>query len=253
MDGIVKPDGPNDSIDTYDFVFLHRTLPSYVEESLEDLAIRIFGLTGKDNLVCVTGGGDEEMQLGGRIISVLSGINTAEDFLRLPWHLVQEGFQGTAQELKQILTEARCELLVSFLLLSQGYLSTFASYDQETGKWGPPPISEALAEMGFSEEMSEEHRERINPILAESDSSENLCSAQWWLEPFGVISDGRPDAIKGSRFLASLKKEWSMRESESLPPSFRRMVLSLLRGKELVSPALVASAYLEITRRLSDL
>lgn len=191
-----------------------------------------------------------------RNVNTLKLKGTLEAFYKMGAAEAEEivigNWKNVAPPLRRLFHQTQIIYLSALAILFQGYLAAHAEYKGDKD-WNDADIREALVEMAWDEYTRAGVQNPIREKLAES--KDIVRKKEWLLRPFisrtqGGLIDQTVDFVS---LRNNIEAEWDISYNGILPEPLEEF-LNAMENEELKtvdSPKLIASAYLEISKRLS--
>lgn len=200
-------------------------------------------------------GGKCRYVLYARDVNALKSRETREAFYAMgeaeAEAVVKGDWRKVPPALRRLFHRTQIIYLSSLAILLQGYLAAHAEY-KGLRDWNDADIRGALIEMGWDKFAGEAGHLPSREALGES--KEAVRGKEWFLEPFmsretGTAA-GKPLAHLNLR--SKVLEEWGGGDDCTLPEGIENLLQALEDEnlKTVDSPEMVASAYLDISRRL---
>lgn len=241
------------SLQPYSFVFMHLgPLNPEARDAIESWSVN--GWRGK---VIGFSGGDIPAWCDALHIATIERLPNRNSFLELHWGAVRPDFAGTAVELLSLLSETRCETLVTLAVLCQGYLAVHAVHAGPEGLGREPEeVRVALSQMGWDAlggKIGQGELESWATPLAVRDLMAEVSAPAWWLKVWEPGAGADTHLQQWEALVARLETESARGDT----PQEIRALLDAIRPDDkgsrakAVGPDVVSRAYTAIADIIS--
>lgn len=199
------------------------------------------------------GGGGADLSQG-KEWNIHRALRSAEDVRRLEDHILLELLNWALAENQENLKvpsllrpQPRVEVISTLIILCQGFVAVHACYAGTEKNWSDADLVEALRQMGGADVVSGLRTSLIRTDLGKEKRI--VREAAWWLAPFGLW-DMENQAVskddkKRDRFKTGIE-EWYQAKDGEVPEVVRKLAETILAGREVQPPKMVADAFLEL-------